>query len=489
MKHLQLILLLTLTVLATACSRKPHKDETLAAHVTAEKVKEVWANQTKPLEIVIVERTREELEAIGSLGVWVDAGSEESAIEFHFDGESFKPLTPVMVDSTASPRLMYPFRADAHLGDTLRLTPPCGPQLAGQFVSIENNNDKFIVKFELQDFTSLLRLRLKSDNIEDKLEAIILADIAVGQRMTKSPNGVYRLDMSSHSASIYPDCMLNNGMPHDFHLMYTEESSEARITLKVNGKEYRVITVIPPLREGSITELHVMLHKGKLSVGSSWVDSKFPFTKPKEAPSDSIRVGDFLQKDGSTSATCNAQSIALVIESNGRHGKAVALTDNPRAFVFRKKDFKTGRQFETVDGKYKEGCFYSKVREEDEPAIPFAPKVVYHRQAAFGERNGADLSIRMFDTWDDDTRKAFEDAVSFGTAYIPSLFELATLAQELMTEGDRLPAEFDFPDGFCNSSCESGDDTYYALNPRTFRISAYNSKAYPATRLRLFYLF
>jgi hypothetical protein len=219
------------------------------------------------------------------------------------------------------------------------------------------------------------------------------------------------------------------------------------------------------------------------------VDTKYPFEEQKKAMPDSIKVGHFLQKNGSISTAYNDESIAMVIESNGKHGRAIALKDNDGAISFGRKQFQTGQIFETVDGKSKEGCFYSKKKAEGENLIQFAPKVVYTPQSAFGERNGAGLSMKILDNCSEEARKQFEDAAGFGTAYIPSLFELASLAQELMVYADNMPKEFIMPEGYYMSSCESGAATFYALNLNEFRISAYNSKAYPNTKLRLFYLF
>jgi hypothetical protein len=471
----------------TACSKSSEHQDSLAAHNTAEKVKEVWVKQTKPIEIQVVDRTKEELQAIGKIGVWLN--NDETPTEFSFDGESFKPATEILVDSTVIVRAEYPFRANAHIGDTIRISQPLGHLMYGDQLSITNLDDKIMAKIEMKDITALLRIKLKSDNIEDILNFINIGDLTLVNECKEHPNGVLRISASRANANQYFDCPLNNGMTHDFFMLSVNKSQEARFTIQVNGKDYRVTTTIPPLRSGSITELHLVLNKGKLTVGSSWVDTKYPFEEQKKAMPDSIKVGHFLQKNGSISTVYNDESIAMVIESNGKHGRAIALKDNDGAISFGRKQFQTGQIFETVDGKSKEGCFYSKKKAEAENLIQFAPKVVYTPQSAFGERNGAGLSMKILDNCSEEARKQFEDAAGFGTAYIPSLFELASLAQELMVYADNMPKEFIMPDGYYMSSCESGAATFYALNLNEFRISAYNSKAYPNTKTRLFYLF
>jgi hypothetical protein len=278
-------------------------------------------------------------------------------------------------------------------------------------------------------------------------------------------------------------------MAHDFFLLPVEESSEARFTIEINGKNYHMTTVIPPLRRGSITELHIELHKGKLTVGSSWVDTKYPFIDHKMVMPDSVRVGYFLQKNGSISTTFNHESIAMVIETNGKHGRAVALKDGTTAVKFGQKEFRTGKIFDTVDGSGKEGCFYSKKKADGETLIQFTPKVVYSNRSAFSQRHGAELSMKILDNCSEAQREDFEEVAGYGTAYIPTLYELASLAQEMMVYSDKMPKEFRLPIGYYMTSCESGPDTFYALDMNEFRISAYNSKTYPNTKLRLFYLF
>jgi hypothetical protein len=483
----QFAILIATALMLTACSKSSEHQDSLAAHNTAEKVKEVWVKQTKPIEIQVVDRTKEELQAIGKIGVWLN--NDEIPTEFSFDGESFKPATEILVDSTVIVRAEYPFRANAHIGDTIRISQPLGHLMTGKVLRVNNNEEKVMIKLELKDYAALLRIRLKSDNIEDILSSIAVLNISVISDMVKYDNGVVKASVTDEAMTALINCALNNGMPHDFYFLPVEKSSDALLIINVNGKFYRVTTTIPPLRQGSITELHLVLNKGKLTVGSSWVDTKYPFEEQKKAMPDSIKVGHFLQKNGSISTAYNDESIAMVIESNGKHGRAIALKDNDGAISFGRKQFQTGQIFETVDGKSKEGCFYSKKKAEGENLIQFAPKVVYTPQSAFGERNGAGLSMKILDNCSEEARKQFEDAAGFGTAYIPSLFELASLAQELMVYADNMPKEFIMPDGYYMSSCESGAATFYALNLNEFRISAYNSKAYPNTKTRLFYLF
>lgn len=101
MRYFGLIMLLAL--LLAGCSGNTRNGDALSAHHTAEKVKDGWSKMSKPLEIEVLGRTTAELEAIGSLAVWLDGMEDGKAVEFRFDGKVFKPSVPVMADSTASP--------------------------------------------------------------------------------------------------------------------------------------------------------------------------------------------------------------------------------------------------------------------------------------------------------------------------------------------------------------------------------------------------
>lgn len=80
----------------------------------------------KSSEIIVTERIKEELKAIGSIGGFLSDSPEETAWEFHFDGESFKPATPVFADSTVHPVVFYPFKFGLHPSDTIKVKMPMG---------------------------------------------------------------------------------------------------------------------------------------------------------------------------------------------------------------------------------------------------------------------------------------------------------------------------------------------------------------------------
>lgn len=488
MRHCGLILLAAL--LLAGCSVNTRNGDALSAHHTAEKVKDGWLKMSKPLEIEVMGRIKSELEEIGSLAVWLGGMEDGKAVEFRFDGKVFKPSVPVMADSTASPLVCYPFLPSLHPADTVAVSHPFGERLAGQIQSVTQTNDKTKITMKLEELTALLRLILKSDNISDVMQFLEIQGDCVSTAGFLIPlKG--RLDSrqsdTDRVCSVLSDCLLNNGIPHDFNLIPTEDSGEIHISLKVNGKKLSISTTLPPLRRGSITELRLHVSGGRLSLGSSWVDTRHPFERPAVARTDSVKTGYFLQKDGTISPKLDGNSLAWVIKTDGRHGKAVALDDNSTSNRFGKKSFRTGHVFETADGRLREGYFGQPQEEEDH--IVFSPRIKYPGNCALGFDDGAALTQSILRNAIGHDLKNFQDKRVLPSAYIPSLAEMARLAYHLEKHKNSLPAFFKIPEGTYATSSESGEDTLYSIDMSGWFITAYNSKEHSDMKTRLFYLF
>lgn len=481
-------LFMCLALLLASCSSNGHKDEALAAHNTAEKVKDTWSKVSKPLEIEVVDRSKEELEAIGSIAVWFDGIEGDKAVRFNFDGEVFKPSTPVMADSTVLPRVCYPYQMGLQPGDTIKVADSQEGRLVGRFQSFTQTDNKITVRMQLQDITALLRLKLQSDNINDILQsASIHGDgLAVAGLLVPLRGEWIEAHGASAIASSLSDCLFNNGFSHDFHLIPTEQAGDVVIQLNVNGKVVSISTTLPPLRVGSITELRLTLNNGKLNVGSSWVDTKHPFEKPAVSNTDSIKVGYILQKDGSITASAGENALAWVIQSNGKHGKAIALLDNNACNAFGKQSFKTGHVFATADGKLCEGYFGSQEHAND---LVFSPRIKYPDAIALGFDNGAQLTQAILHNAEETAYKTYCDKRVLASGYIPSLAEMAKFAYFLNEHEGKLPNGFKPLEGIYATSSESGEETFYSIDMSEWFITAHNSKEHNGLKTRLFYLF
>ena len=476
-------------LLLCSCGDKSAKTEALSAHNVTEKVKEDWSKVLKPLEIIVPERDNEELETIGSLSVWIDGINENNAVEFHYDGTSFKPLTPVNVESSVRPKVFYPFKTGISRTDTLMVQTPLPQYLTGKLTYIETKEDKIIASVELQDLTALLRFRFQSDDVTDVLKAVKISGKCLNKNGIVLPfkGEVISDERNLVSCEVKPDKLLNNGQALDFHLFPTDEGGDIDISIVVGSKSYQLSTIIPPLRKGSITELRLKLNNNRLTVGSSWVDTKHPFIRPIQQLTDSVQTSYWLQKDGLISPGYNDNCIAIVIETDGKHGKAVALADvsNPIQFI----PFRSGIIYETVDGKEKEGCYRGNLIIENEELIEFSPSVKYSDKCAFGLKTGSALTKELLNNSSEEARKLFTETLQAPCGYIPSLYELAQLSAYLISKEGNMPEQFIMPEGFYMSVCESGEDIFYSLNPITCRITAYNSKKYLNIKQRMFYLF
>lgn len=173
---------------------------------------------------------------------------------------------------------------------------------------------------------------------------------------------------------------------------------------------------------------------------------------------------NFLQKNGTVSETHNDQSIALVIETDGMHGKAVALKDFEAGMVFRGRNFSTGHIMPTVDGQFSEGCFNpNRMENEMGNAIAFNSGGRYSGKCAFGYRNGCLLTGAIITDCDIDVLETFVGIVVLRTAYIPFVFELAQFSLFLSKYKGKIPEMFEMSDGFYTTSYESSEHTYYAV--------------------------
>jgi hypothetical protein len=256
----------------------------------------------------------------------------------------------------------------------------------------------------------------------------------------------------------------------------------------VNGREYVMKTAVPPMLAGSLTRLGLKLSHGTLQAGSSWVETERKLSIPATAKSDTIKVGDYLQGDGTVSRHRSESSVAIVIESDGHHGKAVALTDSEGEFSFGSRKATAGRHFATVDGKRREGIINPKRDESvtDAETIVYKPSLKYDAGSAIGYTDGATLTQTLMPTADE--ALAGEVAKHKGS-YIPTLGELVRLYY-LMQPYSRvtLPDSFAPPMGIHLSCSETPDNSVYTLDLGSGTVTT-ASKTYGKAKLRLFYLF
>jgi hypothetical protein len=482
----------------TACTEGTRQQVSPMAEQTALQARELWKRIRKPIEIELTAGSEQRLTEIKRLGIHVDKTAEMTAEEyltltnapFTLQGTIYASEAPhiTLPDTAATIRICYPYRD--FCGDTIRLKAPFGEQLHGEEQE-RRIGDAIRVRMSLRSSMALLRISIESDNLHDRLEQLRLSGEPISTSGSYLPYRGKWTDRSGTGGAIdatEADCLLNNGRQHDFYLIPTDSAATLSVAARVNGREYVMKTAVPPMLAGSLTRLGLKLSHGTLQAGSSWVETERKLSIPATAKSDTIKVGDYLQGDGTVSRHRSESSVAIVIESDGHHGKAVALTDSEGEFSFGSRKATAGRHFATVDGKRREGIINPKRDESvtDAETIVYKPSLKYDAGSAIGYTDGATLTQTLMPTADE--ALAGEVAKHKGS-YIPTLGELVRLYY-LMQPYSRvtLPDSFAPPMGIHLSCSETPDNSVYTLDLGSGTVTT-ASKTYGKAKLRLFYLF
>lgn len=488
---------LIILILITASSCKEHKkaEQTLAAQTTAVRVRDSWKEAAKPLTIHIEGRNTDELKALNLLTACTDEHS--SSVRYRTAGTTLLSDEGLsLTDSSAMVFLCYPYREELSVEDTLHLSQPFGEQLYG----IEQSREKresIHVRMALSSSMTLLRIHIASDNLRDRLDVLEIygesliteADYMpfTGQWSSCRKGGI----INSHS----DDCLLNNGRNHDFYLVPTEMPCHITLTAKVNGRELVLSTTLPPLRPNHLIQLNTTVgDDNRLHITSSWVESERTFTPLLTAKTDTVRIGYFLQEDGTVSNICDSLSKALVIETDGRHGKAVALRDTEGLYTFGGRAMTSGKLFTTIDGTRHEGIINPHSTDDvpEEERIIFKPEMPYPQDCALGYADG-DLVTESL------SRHVIPPASSpqmlsipprHKGSYIPSLAEMAALYYLIQPYSHiPIPKGFILPHGEYLTCSEASAETFYRIDMNGGIIDSRCSKQYGKGRIRLFYLF
>lgn len=144
-----------------------------------------------------------------------------------------------------------------------------------------------------------------------------------------------------------------------------------------------------------MTQINLKTDKtGLLLPKSSWVDNQYKRDLRKVAVVDTVKTGNYLRKDGLVVAKRDTMTVAVVFQTDGRHGKAVAIEDVPGTFCFGNKNLTSGIIFGTIDGQRNEGIINDSSSSEEERLI-YKPEIPYSENTAFGHKDGAELTSRL----------------------------------------------------------------------------------------------
>ena len=507
------------TILLSACGKRTQTEHSLEAQQTAEKTRENWDNAKRPFEVDIEGLSPQEMETLPTIGVYVnpkDATQEESLA---LQGAAFmkdengnyqvSDRNAVATDSTAQLYVCYPYRKGLKDKDTILLNAPFGENLYGREVQREFGRT-ISVKVNAVSSMALLRITCGSNHVQDWLEGLNINGESIYTKSMYLPYQGRWFGMTADGSvsARQADCLLNNGRLFDYYLIPTETVGTVSILAKINQRNYAVKTTLPPLRAGSLIQINLHKAASGLTVNSSWVDTRHAILgSSRTSEVDTVKVGHYLQKGGYISDKWDASSVAIVIQTDGKHGKAVALKDCEGQFCFGSGSLTSGKTFATIDGKRKEGIVNPKQAQGvgDAEKIIFKPGIPYGTNCALGYTNGAELTTLLIgksqlkdtgDALDADTglslsrKMMIDEAQKHPGSYVPSLAEMVTLYYQLRySDRDATWKQFEIPSGEYLTSSESSSQSFYMMDMENGIITGTLSKQYAKMQLRLFYLF
>lgn len=489
----------------TSCGGKRHERKTTQAITTAEAIRDQWLRSRKALEFVVEMEQSGALQKMGKLGVFSysrEATVEEqlslTGVPFRYEADGrFIPdgRNIVTGDSTALFYACYPYKPGIIPEDILPLEAPYGEYLYGREVS-RSFEERFTVRIRMQCAASLLRLRLESKDITDKLHKV---SVRGNQLFTRAGYSPYTGEWSGLSDANRPieyrfDRVMNNYQYVEVLLPPVDSPSDITVTVGMNTEEYSLQTTIPRLKRGEMTQLNLMLDASGIKISSSWVEEQRDFLFATKAEVDTVKVGHYLQNDGSVSAVRDSASVAVVFETDGKHGKAVAMKDCNGMKLFSSQKLTSGRVFRTADGTKKEGFINPSRTDEVEDAnrLVYKPSLPYPESCALGFTDGCSLCrslLRNFKNTGNDEMLA--ELLVVKGAYIPTVAELVHVYYLLQPYAERklLAVGMELPQGEYLSSSESSDANFYMFDFSHGVVAGTFSKQFARMKLRLFYVF
>ena len=504
---MQAFLMICIGLLLASCGGEKQPKSTVAAIESGEKTRMEWQKARKPVEIHI-EGMEGTTPVWPRLGVYMDVNATTPEERQAFAGAAFARKGDVYVsanrnavtsDTVATISVCHPFRKGLGTNDTLRLTAPFGENLYGVEISRSIGN-AIEPTFRLQSSMALLRIVCGSDDLRDRLDGITLIGDDIYTEGCYQPYTGRWLDKKAIGGiqTESADCLLNNGRKHDFYLIPTETACSTTIIIRINEKDHALRTMLPPLTAGSMTHLSVRKDSEGVAINGSWVETERNLAyEHRMMPVDSVQTGHYLQRDGTIQAGRDTLSIAVVVETDGKHGKAVALSDSKALFVFSGNGVSSGRRFSTIDGKRKEGIINPTTGISEDDKIIYKPGMPYPDDCALGYADGASLTQGLLEA-NGQTKQSpsfgrqamLQEAARHPGGYIPSLGELGKLYYLLeCAKPSTLKGLIEPLEGEYLTCSESGKDTFYLMDFSHGIVAGGLSKRYARAKLRLFYLF
>lgn len=473
------------TLICASCGKSEERRPSLEQTRAAIEVRDAWRDELKPVEII----ASGEITGADKIGVRLTSDGKTDFLTFIGTPDCFRTEQPSLMADTASVvSACWPLSPT----DTLSLTAPFSDRIFGT-ESGRTVGARLSLHMNFRSSMALLRFSIESDNLADILESLTLKGESLSTHGKYTPYNGKWIEKSGEGmpVGIDADCMVNNGRNHDYYLIPCDAASDIVLSAVVNGREYLLKTKIPPLSAGSMTQINLKVDKtGQLLPKSSWVDNQYKCNLRKVAVVDTVRIGHYLRKDGLLVAKRDTMTVAVVFQTNGTHGKAVAIEDAPGIYCFGNKNLSGGKILKTIDGHRSEGIINDSASSEDERLI-FKPEIPYSDNTAFGFNDGAALTSRLIN---EKVGKAegsmLTEVEKHSCSYIPTLAEMAQIFYLFQPYANsHLPELIEPFNGEYLTGSESSDHNYYGIEMSKGVVMPNYSKQYAKLKLRLFYLF
>lgn len=240
-----------------------------------------------------------------------------------------------------------------------------------------------------------------------------------------------------------------------------------------------------------MTQLNLKVeNKGMLVPKSSWVDNERKTDLRSIATVDSVVIGNYLRKDGLIVAKRDTLTVAVIFQSDGKHGKAIAIEDLPDKYIFGNRNLTSGHIFPTIDEKRSEGKINDSSSSEDERLI-YRPDIPYSDDTAFGFKSGAELTSKLLQREGKrDSNSMLAPLEKFSSSYLPTLAEMAEAFYKFQPYARTNLHELIEPfSGEYLTCSESTDHNFYGIDMTKGVVMSNYSKQYAQLKLRLFFLF
>lgn len=502
-KEIAYWVLLCCLITLSACGNKEKEEKRCHAISANEAARQIWQKSRKAVEIELQSKGNFPPEKICVYAQANDATEDESMSMMGTpfvrgkNGRTYLPeKSPVYTgDTTATYKICYPIRQGLGIYDKLEMKHPFEEWMFGTEISRATKDASMRIVMRLEHGTAKIRLRLESDDMRRILTGASLSGSNIYTKGEYMPyTGIWdKLGGENEEISLTKDLRMSRYQYIDFVVPPSPHAGDVKINIKADSKEYSVRTTLPRLGRGEMTQLNMALNDGVLRIMSSWVEAERRTDIKNEVLTDTIAVGDYLESDGKISRRLTENAVATVIETDGRHGKAVALLDIEGLKCFGRGKPTGERTFATIDNEKKEGYINpSNVTDTDKSMrIAYIPDMQYPEDCAIGYTDGCQLSQRLQGRKKDWGHDEMISCMSRkdGT-YIPSFGEMAKLYYMLNPyKGEAFaPEGFARPDGVYATSSESSEDCYYVIDMDSGMASGNVSKI-TRMKLRMFYLF